>query len=299
MANAPGNQAAMSGRWTPQRFTAMDDAQFDQWQTLLEQRTGMALASARRSFLETNLGIRMRELGYSSYQDYYQAVVCGSGAIREWASLVDRLTVHETRFFRDPDACQMVANYVNGHSREQLTQRPLEAWSVGCSSGEEPYTLAMVLADCLQQRDVEPLFGITASDISPVVLEKARRGYFNLRRLEGMKPEFQARYFSPIDSKQVQICSSLRERVCFNCLNVLDLESAPTHGMNIIFCQNLLIYFHRWRRQEIVRHLAERLAPGGLLILGQGELSKWHPPGLQRVPSGHVLAWTKRQTDDE
>lgn len=299
MANAHGNQVAMHGRWTPERFAAMDDAQFDQWKTLLEQRTGMALASVRRSFLETNLGIRMRELGYSSYQDYYQAVMCGNGAIREWATLVDRLTIHETRFFRDPDACQMVANFINGHSREQLEQHPLEAWSVGCSSGEEPYTLAMVLADCLQQRGVEPLFGVTASDISPVVIEKARRGYFNLRRIEGMKPEFQARYFSQIDSKQVQICSSLRERVCFNCLNVLDLASAPTHGMNIIFCQNLLIYFRRWRRQEIVRHLAERLAPGGLLILGQGELTDWHPPGLQRVPSGHVLAWTKRQTDDE
>jgi chemotaxis protein methyltransferase CheR/type IV pilus assembly protein PilK len=131
------------------------------------------------------------------------------------------------------------------------------------------------------------------------VIEKARNGYFNLRRLEGMKPEFKARYFSSVGSNQVQVCSSLRERVCFNCLNVLDLANAPIHGMNIIFCQNVLIYFRRWRRQEIVRHLAERLAPGGLLILGQGELTDWHPPGLQRVPSGHVLAWTKRQTDEE
>jgi chemotaxis protein methyltransferase CheR/type IV pilus assembly protein PilK len=71
------------------------------------------------------------------------------------------------------------------------------------------------------------------------------------------------------------------------------------HGMNIIFCQNLLIYFRRWRRREIVKRLAERLAPGGLLVLGQGELTDWQPPGLQRVPSEHVLAWIKRQTDEE
>ena len=77
------------------------------------------------------------------------------------------------------------------------------------------------------------------------------------------------------------------------------LKHAPMHGMNIIFCQNLLIYFRRWRRREIVKRLAERLAPGGLLVLGQGELTDWQPPGLQRVPSEHVLAWIKRQTDEE
>ena len=93
--------------------------------------------------------------------------------------------------------------------------------------------------------------------------------------------------------------NNIRDRVCFTRLNVLDLDKAPMHGMNIIFCQNLLIYFRRWRRREIVKRLAERLAPGGLLVLGQGELTDWQPPGLQRVPSEHVLAWIKRQSDEE
>jgi chemotaxis protein methyltransferase CheR/type IV pilus assembly protein PilK len=70
-------------------------------------------------------------------------------------------------------------------------------------------------------------------------------------------------------------------------------------GMNIIFCQNLLIYFRRWRRREIISRLADHLAPGGLLVLGQGEITGWHPPGMQRVPSEHVLAWIRRQSDDE
>lgn len=299
MANATGNRTAAGSGWSPQRFANMNDAEFAQWQVLLEQRTGMALAHTRRSFLETNLSIRMREAGYSSYQSYYDAVVFGAGAIREWATLVDRLTVQETRFFRDPDACRLVADYVMQQPPEKLTQQPLTVWSVGCSSGEEPYTLAMVLEGCLQQRGIPSLYGITASDISPAVIEKGRRGYFNVRRLEGMDRSLQARYFRPVDAGTVQISSSLRDRVCFVGLNVLDLERAPIRGADIIFCQNLLVYFRRWRRREIVKHLAERLAPGGLLILGQGELTDWHPPGLQRVPSGHVLAWTKRQTDDE
>ncbi|KAA1172748.1 protein-glutamate O-methyltransferase CheR [Marinobacter salinexigens] len=285
--------------WSLRRLPDMDEAQFNQWQTLLEHRTGITLPVERRSFLETNLGIRMREIGCSSYQAYYEQIVSGPDAIQEWSTLVDRLTVQETRFYRDPDAFRMVSDFVLTRPREQLRKRPLEAWSVGCSTGEEPYTLAMVLNECMTQLKLQPLFGVTGSDISKPAIEKARIGQFNPRKLLGMDEDMKYRYFRPAERNTVEIVSSIRERVCFTSLNVLDLDRAPMHGMNIIFCQNLLIYFRRWRRREIVRRLAERLAPGGLLVLGQGELTDWQPSGLQKVPSEHVLAWIKRQTDEE
>lgn len=293
------NLSPAEGIWSLRRLPDMDEAQFRQWQTLLEHRTGITLSAERRSFLETNLGIRMREIGCNSYQAYYEKIVSGPDAIQEWSTLVDRLTVQETRFFRDPDAFRLVADYVLTRPREQLRKRPLEAWSVGCSSGEEPYTLAMVLNECMSQLELQPLFGITGSDISKPAIDKARDGLFNPRKLMGMDEELKTRYFRPAERNTVEIVESIRERVCFTRLNVLDLDQAPMHGMNIIFCQNLLIYFRRWRRREIVRRLAERLAPGGLLVLGQGELTDWQPPGLQRLPSEHVLAWIKRQTDEE
>lgn len=299
MAHMHNNLSPAEGIWSLRRLPDMDEAQFNQWQTLLEHRTGITLSAERRSFLETNLGIRMREIGCSSYQAYYEQIVSGPDAVREWSTLVDRLTVQETRFFRDPDAFRLVADYVLTRPREQLRKRPLEAWSVGCSSGEEPYTLAMVLNECMAQLDLQPLFGITGSDISKPAIEKARTGQFNPRKLMGTDEELKTRYFRPAERNTVEIVNSIRDRVCFTRLNVLDLDTAPMHGMNIIFCQNLLIYFRRWRRREIVRRLAERLAPGGLLVLGQGELTDWQPPGLQRLPSEHVLAWIKRQTDEE
>ncbi|RBW49208.1 CheR family methyltransferase [Marinobacter sp. F3R11] len=285
--------------WLLRRLPDMDEAQFNQWQVLLEHRTGMTLPAERRSFLETNLSIRMREIGCSSYQAYYEAIVLGPDAIQEWSILVDRLTVQETRFFRDPDAFRLVADYVLTRPREQLRKHALEAWSVGCSTGEEPYTLAMVLNECMHQLTLQPLYGVTGSDISSPVVEKARTGRFSARKLQGMDESIKARYFRPAERNTVEIIDNIRERVCFTRLNVLDLDKAPMHGMNIIFCQNLLIYFRRWRRRDIVKRLAERLAPGGLLVLGQGELTDWQPPGLQRVPSEHVLAWIKRQTDEE
>ncbi len=299
MSELHNNPSFAKSVWFLRRLPDMDEAQFHQWRVLLEHRTGMTLSAERRSFLETNLAIRMREIGCSSYQAYYETIVSGPDAIREWSTLVDRLTVQETRFFRDPDAFRLVADYVLTRPREQLRKRPLEAWSVGCSTGEEPYTLAMVLRECMNQLDLQPLYGVTGSDISTPVIEKARIGQFNARKLQGMDENMKNRYFRPAERNTVEIVESIRERVCFTRLNVLDLDKAPMHGMNIVFCQNLLIYFRRWRRRDIVRRLAERLAPGGLLVLGQGELTDWQPPGLQKVPSEHVLAWIKRQADEE
>src|SRR5690554_674100 len=299
MAQMQKHVSDTGGIWALRRFPDMDSAQFDQWQSLLEHRTAMTLTADRRSFLETNLGIRMREIGCPSYQAYYEKIVAGPDALREWAILVDRLTVQETRFFRDPDAFRLVADYVLTRPREQLRKRALEVWSVGCSTGEEPYTLAMLLDECMNQLALQPLFGVTGSDISQPAIEKARLGRYSARKLLSMDEDLKARYFRPAERNSVEIVSSIRERVCFTRLNVMDLGKAPMHGMNIIFCQNLLIYFRRWRRRDIVKRLAERLAPGGLLVLGQGELTDWQPPGLQRVPSEHVLAWIKRQPDEE
>src|SRR5690554_4494837 len=137
----------------------MEEPQFNQRQTWPEQRTAMALTADRRAFLEPNLASRSRQIGCTRYQAYYEQIVSGPNAIREWATLVDRLTVQETRFFRDSDAFRLVADYVLTRPREQLRKRALEVWSVGCSTGEEPYTLAMILNECMKQLELQPLFG--------------------------------------------------------------------------------------------------------------------------------------------
>ena len=299
MVETPRNLSPGSDTWALRPLPDMDEAQFHQWKALLEHRTGMALAPERKSFLETNIGIRMREIGCGSFQAYYEKIVAGPEAVVEWATLVDRLTVQETRFFRDADAFRLVSDYVMTRPREELRRRPLEAWSVGCSTGEEAYTLAILLNESMEQLGLPPLYGVTGSDISKPALEKAQKGLFNPRRLNGMDDSLRQRYFRAGARNSAEITEGIRDRVCFTRLNVLDLKRAPMQGMNIIFCQNLLIYFRRWRRREIVSRLAEYLAPGGLLVLGQGEITGWQPPGLQRVPSEHVLAWIRRQSDDE
>ncbi len=278
---------------------AMDDAQFQQWRELLESRTGMTLSPERRSYLEANLAIRMRELGCEDYQAYYEKVMYGPGAIVEWTTLVDRLTVQETRFFRDEDAFSVVREYIRERLRREQP-KALEAWSVGCSTGEEAYTLAMILEDCIREEKAQACYyGVTGTDISLEALEKAREAHYGPRKLVTTNEADRQRYFRPARNGELEVIPSIRDRVCFSQLNVLELKKAPMHGMDIIFCQNVLIYFRRWLRREMVSRLAERLAPGGLLVLGQGELTDWQHPDLERVRSGQAQAWRRRSQSNE
>jgi type IV pilus assembly protein PilK len=284
----------MHTHWKLQSLPEMDAKQFQQWQTLIERRTGMSLGPERKTFLQTNLGIRMREIGCQSYQDYYDNIVNSPAGIMEWAILVDRLTVQETRFYRDEHAFSLMCDYVLTRPLETLRKTPIEAWSVGCSSGEEPYTIAMMIDECLESLGVEKYYGVTGTDISKPALEKASKGIYPARKLVTLDEERKRKYFIQGQGNRHEVILSLRERVCFARVNVLDLRDAPMHGMNIIMCQNLLIYFRRWRRKEILNRLAERLIPGGLLILGLGEIVDYQHPLLERVPSDKTLAYIRR-----
>ncbi|MEJ2397487.1 MAG: CheR family methyltransferase, partial [Gammaproteobacteria bacterium] len=134
----------------PWQYTAspeMGNEQFRQWAVLLESRTGISLPDSRKSFLVTNLHTRMRELGIADYQSYYNMVTDGSRGQIEWENLIDKLTVHETRFFRDMHALDLIREE---YLQPLLQQKPIKpytvnAWSVGCATGEEPYSLAMMM----------------------------------------------------------------------------------------------------------------------------------------------------------
>ncbi len=156
--------------WALHKAPDMDENQFKQWQQLLESRTGMSLSENRKVFLETNLSSRMREINCDTYQAYFEKVISQPHGIIEWMTLVDRLTVQETRFFRDEDAYDLVTDYVLTRPIDELSKSSLEVWSVGCSTGEEPYTLAILLSQCMDILGLKHYFGITGTDISKPAL---------------------------------------------------------------------------------------------------------------------------------
>ena len=274
----------------------MDPEQFRLWQALLEERTGMALAPERKTFLETALGMRMRELGLEKYNVYYDQLVNRPPAdtIMEWSVLVDRLTVQETSFFRHRSSFNLVEKFVRDRFSVARPPKHFNVWSVGCSSGEEPYSLAILLTEVFASLKVNPYWGITATDISLPVLAKARRGAYPARKVELVDPVIRQRYFNKLTEREYEISPVLKSKICFARVNVLELAKVPFQDLDLVYCQNMLIYFRRWRKREIVSRLAERLAPGGLMVLGLGEVVDFQHPELEKVRFDDSLAFMRR-----
>lgn len=269
----------------------MDEEQFLRWQSLLEERTGMCLVPQRKSFLQTSLGIRMRELGCENYEDYYHKVTTGLGGAIEWATLSDRLTVQETRFFRDIDALTYVRDHLQKMVKSEAPDFSFDIWSLGCSSGEEVYSLAMLADEYLTPLGKN--FSVTGTDLSTVVLRKARQGIYSARKLETLPVSYRQRYSVALENNEYQIIPSLRDRTCFIQVNALNLDAFPIQGLSVIYCQNLLIYFRRWRRREIMNALAERLVPGGILVTGLGEMVDWQHPKMTQVDSNKLSIYVR------
>ena len=279
--------------WSLQPLADMTAKEFQDWQALLEERVGIVLNEQRRSFLQTNLATRMREVGVADYATYYQQVTDGPRGAVEWSHLLDRLTVQETRFFRHPASFATLESYLQQRQSAGLN-KPLDLWSVGCSSGDEAYSMAMVASQVLSGTEQAGQFAVTATDISMSALAKAREAVYSARRLEQVSTELREQFFTTEAEGRYKVIPALAARVCSARLNVLDLAKAPMSGMDVIFCQNLLIYFRRWRRREILNRLVECLAPGGLLVIGVGEMLDWQHADLQALADERVLAFTRR-----
>lgn len=275
------------------RLPQMEPKQFQQWAMLLKERTGMRLPDNRISFLVTNLGMRMRELGLNDYQAYYDYVNTGREGVIEWDKLVHHLTVHETRFLRQASVLSLLREKFLPSNNHHDKSMPLtiNIWSVGCSTGEEPYSLAMAIDDHLRTLDRPYHLGVTASDISRSTLAHGRKGIYSQQQVKDISPDWLNNYFAMTDDGRYQVREELRLRVCFNHLNILDIGTTPIGMMDIIACQNVLIYFDKKERIQIANTLSEHLRPGGLLILGVGELLNWEHPKLKRYPYENTLAF--------
>ena len=153
----------------------------------------------------------------------------------------------------------------------------------------------MVINDCFELAGLEPYYGITATDISQPALQNAREGIYGKRKLEPVADDETARYFNTLDEtgESFQVIDKLRDRVCFSHGNVMKLNEMPMVKMDVIFCQNVLIYFRRWRRREILNELASRLKPGGMLLIGLGEVVDWSHPQLQRIADERIQAYIR------
>lgn len=275
----------------------MSDDEYALWLTLLEERTGITLPELRKSFLLSKLSIRMQELGINEYKSYFAYVTHGKAGRVEWETLVDRLTVHETRFFRDTQALSLIKQaYLENLNFENNTPN-IHIWSVGCATGEEPYSLMMYIDRYMTDRNEKCYLAVTASDISHDALAAGKKAQYHRNRFTNVPTEYINSYMEEVDKEHYLVNESLRKRICFNRLNLLNLDSSSVGKMGIIICQNVLIYFKRETRLMIINQLVEHLVPGGLLILGAGEITSWQHPEMSSMQYDGVLAFQRNHAE--
>lgn len=304
--------------WSLQTPNALTEQEFGQWRSLLEERTGISLSEQQQAFLQTQITMRMRELGLNDYSEYRAHVMDGLWGKTEWSVLVDRLMIKETSFFRHPASIECVRRLLQNRINNQaindqviknaagnvqelpsrqvgngIANNSFDVWSVGCSTGEEPYSLAMVINDCFELAQLKPYYGIYATDISLPALSKAREGIYSKRRLETLSEHHRRFYFQDLHNGSYKVVDRLQERLCFCQANIIELRSMPLEKMDVIYCQNVMIYFQQEQRMAILQQLVEHLKPGGLLVIGLGEVTNWKHPLLQRISDERVQAYLR------
>lgn len=281
--------------WSYRASPELTDEQYACWQTLLEQRTGISFLQ-HKSILQKGLVQRMREIGVDDYQQYFNEVNSSPAGWSEWVKLVDCVSVKETSFFREQYSYQLIREYLLARldSCEERQDNTLDIWSVGCSTGEESYSLAITAKETIDFLRADVFFGLIASDISQSALSVARQGRYLRRKIAGLAPALQRKYFKDYNDKNVEVVETLKEQMCFVQENILDFDSKPQLQMDIIFCQNVLIYFRRELQFKVLDSLVRHLKLGGVLIIGPGEVLGWQHQQMRRTKDEAVLSFVKQ-----
>jgi type IV pilus assembly protein PilK len=282
----------MAGAPLVQASPAMGEEDFASWARLLERCTGIQWSGAQRSFLESRLRIRMREIGVGSFRRYYEFVLAEDPDHREWSLLLDRLTIHESRFYRHRPSFDLVRDRYLAVLDRSRSPMQVYAWSAGCATGEEPYTLAMVVDDVLRGSGRDYEFHVTGTDISRGALAVARSGVYSCSKLRDLPVAMRDRYFVST-GQTCRVVEALQQKVVFHQANILEGRPQFAQDLDLVMCQNLLIYFSTEVRLRILDLLVEALAPGGFLVLGPGEVLHWSRVDLQRVNAPNTLAFLK------
>ena len=243
---------------------------------LIQSRCGIKMPDIKKTMLESRLRKRLRHLGLKNFREYLEYIESPTGKTSELVSMIDVVTTNKTDFFREAAHFDYLYSKSVPNLMERFgagRNRDLRIWSAGCSSGEEPYTLAMVLSD--YSRSEEKLsFSILGTDISTQVLEKARRAVYAEEKVEPVPAVMKKRYLlrsRDRSSKMVRIVPTLRKLVEYGRLNFLDDNYGINQKFDVIFCRNVLIYFERENQRSILLKLLKHLEPGGYLFTGHSE----------------------------
>ena len=251
----------------------LSDAEFQAFSDLVYKKAGINLHAGKKELVRSRLAKRLREDGFDSFGEYYQFVISDETG-DELVQLLDSISTNLTNFFREPKHFQfMVQVFLPEISRAAAKKgRRLRIWSAGCSTGEEPYSIAITVLENmpdLEQWDVK----ILATDLSTKVLATARRGIYPFERLADISPEVLRRWFQKGQGDWAgwfKVKDQVKRLIVFRRLNLI--EPFPfQRSFDLIFCRNVMIYFDKKTQADLTARLHQVLADGGYLLIGHSE----------------------------
>jgi chemotaxis methyl-accepting protein methylase len=245
-----------------------DEAAFLALTRKISREAGLTLGAYKDKCLRRRIAVRMRACGAKTYAEY-QAVLDRTPA--EYDLLKDAITINVTRFYRNAETWDLLRGGLIGEIC-RANEGEIRVWSAGCSSGEEPYTLTMLIADYLEQQGTPERLrhvSVDATDIDRECLERARAGCYRREALNHVPAVWVDRYFEP-RGDEYRVVERVRQRVHVRAAD-LSNDPPPRHNYHLILCRNVVIYFERSAQERVFATFAAALAPGGFLVLGKVE----------------------------
>jgi chemotaxis protein methyltransferase CheR len=234
------------------------------------KRSGIYFSDSSKYLVQKRLSSRARDLNFDSFQKYFYFLQYDPRADAEFDQIYDLVTTNETYFFREPAQLDAFIEEIIPELAARRADRKIRIWSAGCASGEEPYTIAMLLSE--HGWYARNSFEIFASDINQQVLAKARKGTYRENAFRATQPQYREKYFTREADGYWRINDEIRNKVSFGRLNLYDQARVSLLGyLDLIFCRNVIIYFDESSKKVVISNFYGRLIDGGYLLLGHSE----------------------------
>ncbi len=255
----------------------LSDQDFDVLSDFIHSTWGLKMPRTKKVMLETRLAKRLSSLNLDTFQQYCDYLFSPQGIENEGIHMIDVVTTNKTEFFREPETFSYLVKHILPEmvlDRGIGVRKKLRVWSAGCSTGQEPYTLAMILNEFARKcPGLKFDFSILATDISLSVLEEAKTAIYKTDLTAPIPEEMKRKYLLRSKDRQkklVRIAPELRDRVRFRCLNLME-EFQMREQMHMIFCRNVVIYFDRKTQEKLFQRFCDKLSPGGYVLTGHSE----------------------------
>jgi len=251
----------------------ISDQEFSSLRDFIYEKCGIYVADNRKYLLENRLGNRLKKLNLRNFDEYYNYLRFDAGKERELLKLFEVITTNETSFYRNPPQLEVFQNQVMTDVLSDCRRKGkrLRIWSAGCSTGEEPYTISMILNELLKTEIGQWDVKITANDLSQRVVESAKRGIYNDYTLRTTPPDVARRYFS-MNNGTNSIKDEVKRLVNFGQINLKDRgQLRRVERSQVVFCRNVIIYFDDDMKKQLFNAFYDNLLPGGYLIIGHSE----------------------------